>query len=107
MVTITDAAAEKIKALLTEQDHTGYGLRMGAVPGGCSGFQYRLAFEEKEDGTDQVIQANGVKLFLDTQSSMYLEGAVLDYHDGLMGTGFTIDNPNAASTCNCGKSCGS
>jgi iron-sulfur cluster assembly accessory protein len=104
MVTVTDAAAEKIKTLLQQQGHPGYGLRLGVMGGGCSGFQYKLVFEEKAEEMDQVIEAKGVKLFIDLKSSLYLNGVTLDYHDGLMGAGFKISNPNARSTCGCGES---
>ena len=104
MVTITDVAAEKIKSLLEEQGHPEYGLRMGIRGGGCSGLQYKLAFEEREDEKDQIVESNGVKIFIDAKSSLHLNGVTLDYHDGLMGAGFKVENPNARSTCGCGES---
>ena len=104
MVTITDAAAEKIKNMLNAQGHAEYGLRMGVAGGGCSGFQYRLAFETGADDMDQVIEEKGVRLFIDPKSCLYLNGVKLDYIDGLMGAGFKIENPNARTTCGCGES---
>jgi iron-sulfur cluster assembly accessory protein len=104
MVTVTDAAAQKIKSMLEEQESSSQGLRVGVMGGGCSGFQYKLAFEEGEDEMDQVVESNGVKLFIDAKSCLYLNGVKLDYHDGLMGAGFKLDNPNARSTCGCGES---
>ena len=104
MVTVTDYAAQKIKSMLDEQGHPEYGLRVGIAGGGCSGFQYKLAFEEREDEMDQVVEENGVKIFVDAKSCLYLSGATLDFQDGLMGAGFKIDNPNARSTCGCGES---
>ena len=104
MVTVTDAAAEKIRNMLESQGHPEYGLRMGVAGGGCSGFQYRLAFETAADDMDQIIEVNGVRLFIDAKSCLYLNGVRLDYIDGLMGAGFKIENPNARSTCGCGES---
>jgi len=104
MITVTDAAASKIKNLLEQQGKPEYGLRMRVVGGGCSGLQYQLALEEKPGMTDRVIETNGVKVFVDMKSSLYLVGAELDYVDGLMGAGFKINNPNAKSTCGCGES---
>jgi len=104
MVTVTDAAAEKIRAMLKSQGCPECGLRMGVVGGGCSGFQYRLAFETEADDMDQIIESNGVRLFIDPKSCLYLNGVSLDYIDGLMGAGFKIENPNAHSTCGCGES---
>ena len=104
MVTVTDTAAEKIRTLLSEKGTEGHGLRMGVMGGGCSGFQYQLDFEEQQGEMDQVFEINGVKIFIDMKSSLYLNGVTLDFHDGLMGTGFKIENPNARTTCGCGES---
>jgi iron-sulfur cluster assembly accessory protein len=104
MITVTEAAVEKIRELLAKQGTPDHGLRVGVMGGGCSGFQYRLAFEERAGELDQTIEANGVRLFVDPKSSLYLEGVKLDYIDGLMGAGFKVENPNARSTCGCGES---
>ena len=104
MVTITEIAAAKIKALLGEQGNEGHGLRLGVMGGGCSGFQYKLDFEENAGDLDHVFEIAGVKVFIDMKSSLYLNGVTLDYHDGLMGAGFKIENPNARTTCGCGES---
>ncbi|HWP48491.1 MAG TPA: iron-sulfur cluster insertion protein ErpA [Candidatus Limnocylindrales bacterium] len=104
MITVTDAAASKIKSLLEQQGKPGYGLRMRVVGGGCSGLQYQLNFEEKANATDRVLETKGIKIFIDMKSSLYLVGSELDYVDGLMGAGFKINNPNAKSTCGCGES---
>ena len=77
---------------------------MGILGGGCSGFQYKMDFDEKAGDLDQTIETNGVRLFVDAKSCLYLAGATLDYQDGLLGAGFKIDNPNARSTCGCGES---
>ena len=76
MVTITEAAAEKIKGLLSEQGNEGHGLRMGVMGGGCSGFQYKLDFEESAGDMDHVFEIAGVKVFVDMKSSLYLNGVI-------------------------------
>jgi iron-sulfur cluster assembly accessory protein len=105
MLTLTERAADKIRQLIAEEelseDQTG--LRVQVVPGGCSGFQYGLGFDEQAAG-DIVFQSSGVTVLVDEMSAPYLEGATFDYTDGLQGAGFAIDNPNATSSCGCGKS---
>ncbi|MEW6749512.1 MAG: iron-sulfur cluster insertion protein ErpA [Candidatus Latescibacterota bacterium] len=105
-MTVTEVAAARIRHLLSEQGHPQYGLRLGVMGGGCSGFQYRLAFEERERETDQVIEDKGVRIFVDPKSCLYLSGVTLDYRDTLMGAGFRVENPNARTTCGCGESFG-
>ncbi|OGG56072.1 MAG: hypothetical protein A3F84_07740 [Candidatus Handelsmanbacteria bacterium RIFCSPLOWO2_12_FULL_64_10] len=104
MVSVTETAAAKIKTLLDEQGHPEYGLRMQVVGGGCSGLSYRLAFDKDVTDQDTVIEENGVKVFVDMKSALYLAGSQLDYVDGLMSAGFKINNPNAKSSCGCGES---
>ena len=77
---------------------------MAVQGGGCSGFQYRLTFEDKPTDNDHVVDVGGVKVYVDAMSGMYLDGASIDYVDGLEGSGFKIDNPNATATCGCGHS---
>ena len=104
MLTVTPSAAEKLKGVLTEKNLPDHGLRVFISGGGCSGFQYGMAFENKSEEGDFVFDANGVRIYLDSASAMYLEGATVDYVDSLMGGGFRIENPNATSTCACGQS---
>lgn len=104
MVTVTETAAEKVKTLLEQQGHPEFGLRMMVVGGGCSGLQYRLAFDNAPRENDRIIESNGVRVFVDLKSALYLTGSELDYVEGLMGAGFKINNPNAQSTCGCGES---
>ena len=104
MITVSDEAAEKVSQLMKEKGAPGYGLRVAVMGGGCSGFQYKLEFEEAPNDMDQVIESNGVKVFVDAKSSLYLNGVVLRYDDGLMGSGFRVENPNARTTCGCGES---
>lgn len=104
MITVTPMAAEKLLGVLAEKNLPEHGLRVFVSGGGCSGFQYGMAFEDKSDEGDFVFNANGVRIFLDSASAMYLEGATVDYVDSLMGGGFRIENPNATTSCACGQS---
>lgn len=104
MVTVTEVAAEKIRVMLQDQGHPEYGLRMMIAGGGCSGFQYRLAFDKEAGESDRVIEMHGVRVFVDMKSAIYLMGSELDFVEGLMGAGFKINNPNAKGTCGCGES---
>lgn len=87
----------------TEQNAPGKRLRVLVESGGCSGFQYGMSFDEPKDG-DNVGESEGVRIVMDAASFAYLEGSVVDFDDGLHGKGFEIKNPNAQSTCGCGKS---
>lgn len=104
MFSVTTKAAEEIKKLLSEEDIPGAFLRVRVVPGGCSGFEYEMGFDDETDEKDKFIEHEGVKVAIDELSFPYLDGAVLDYQDGLNGTGFAINNPNATGSCGCGKS---
>jgi iron-sulfur cluster assembly accessory protein len=104
MIQVTTAAVTKVKELLAAENRQGFGLRVAVQGGGCSGFQYRLTFDDNQHENDQVVEVDGIKVFVDAMSGMYLEGANIDYVDGLDGSGFKIDNPNATATCGCGHS---
>lgn len=104
LVALTPSAAEKLHALMQEKNLTTHGLRVFIAGGGCSGFQYGMAFENQMEDGDLVFESKGVRLYVDPASAMYLEGASVDYVDSLMGGGFRIENPNAVSTCSCGQS---
>ena len=104
VITLLPAAAEKIRSLLTERNLVDHGLRVFVAGGGCSGMQYGMAIEKAPGEFDTTIEQNGVKVFVDPTSLMYLGGATVDYVDSLMGGGFRIDNPQAVSTCGCGHS---
>jgi iron-sulfur cluster assembly accessory protein len=104
MITVTDSAANKIRSLLDAEGSEESGLRMAVTGGGCSGFQYKLEFAGAAGELDQIIEANGVKVFVDPKSSLYLSGATLNFDDGLMGSGFQVENPSARTTCGCGES---
>ena len=101
MITITEAAAEKIKELTPDPS---YALRMRVVGGGCSGLQYQMGLEDGENASDKVLNSNGIKVLVDMKSALYLAGAEVDYINGLMESGFKISNPNAKTTCGCGQS---
>lgn len=104
LVELTPLAAEKLQAIMQEKNLTSHGLRVFIAGGGCSGFQYGMAFENQMEEGDYVFESRGVRLYVDQASAMYLEGASVDYVDSLMGGGFRIENPNAVSTCSCGQS---
>ena len=104
MINVSETAASKINELLAEENKAGSGLRVFVQGGGCSGFQYGLMIEENGQGAgDQVFESHGVKLFVDPISIRYLNGAEVDFVDTITGGGFTIKNPNATSTCGCGR----
>jgi iron-sulfur cluster assembly protein len=105
MITITDKGAEKVQEFLTSQgtDVSSAGLRVGVRGGGCSGFQYNLAFDEQRDG-DAVFEDHGLKLLVDRASLPYVSGSIIDYVDSLQGAGFQVNNPNVVAACGCGSS---
>lgn len=103
-ITLTPAAVETVRNLLVQKNVEGYGLRVFVAGGGCSGMQYGMALEAEPRAYDHVIEQDGVKVFVDPTSMMYLSSAKIDYEDSIMGGGFKIDNPNAASSCGCGTS---
>ena len=104
MITMTDSAASKVGSLLAEEDEADLALRVAVRPGGCSGFSYEMYFDGEFADDDQTLEHGGVKVVVDPSSAMLLEGATLDYKDGLQETGFSINNPNAQRTCGCGQS---
>jgi iron-sulfur cluster assembly accessory protein len=103
MIEVSDTAAEKIRNL-TDSGDGKRGLRMAVMGGGCSGFSYKLEFTDGPGEMDQIIESNGVQVFVDPKSSLYLNGVTLTFDDGLMGSGFQVVNPNARTTCGCGES---
>jgi iron-sulfur cluster assembly protein/iron-sulfur cluster insertion protein len=104
MITVTDSAAAKVKELLDQEDEAGLALRVAVRPGGCSGFSYEMFFDSDVAADDHRTTVGQVDVIVDASSAMLLEGAVLDYKDGLSQAGFSIDNPNAQRTCGCGQS---
>ncbi len=105
MITITDKGAEKVHEFLDAQqaDVNLAGLRVGVRGGGCSGFQYQLAFDEQRD-SDVVFESHGLKLLVDNESLPFVRGSVIDYQESLQGAGFKVENPNVVAACGCGSS---
>jgi iron-sulfur cluster assembly protein len=104
MFSVTTKAVDEIRKLLAEENIPDAVLRVRVVPGGCSGFSYEMGFDDEIEKSDEIIESDGVKVAIDELSSPYLQGGVLDYKDGLNGTGFSISNPNATGSCGCGQS---
>jgi iron-sulfur cluster assembly protein len=105
MITISDKGAEKVRDFLASQqaDVTLAGLRVGVRGGGCSGFQYQLAFDEQR-ANDVVFESHGLKLLVDNESLEFVRGSVIDYEESLQGAGFKVNNPNVVAACGCGSS---
>jgi iron-sulfur cluster assembly protein len=105
MIEITDKGAEKVHEFLASQqaDVTMAGLRVGVRGGGCSGFQYQLAFDEQRD-SDVVFESHGLKLLVDGESLQFVRGSTIDYEESLQGAGFKVNNPNVVAACGCGSS---
>ena len=104
MITLTEKAAEKVKSLQQQEGKTGYALRLKVVGGGCSGFSYSMDMEEAPKEGDAVFETQGVKIVVDPKSLPMVDSALVDWADGMMGAGFTIQNPNAKGSCGCGHS---
>jgi iron-sulfur cluster assembly protein/iron-sulfur cluster insertion protein len=103
-ITLTDSAVAKVKALLASEGEDELGLRVAVRPGGCSGFSYEMFFDADIEEEDVVIEFDGLRVVVDHQSVKRVAGAVLDYREGLMEAGFSIDNPNVTRSCGCGSS---
>jgi iron-sulfur cluster assembly protein len=103
VVMLTEVAAQKIGTLLSDEEHADAGLRVAVRGGGCSGFQYQLALDEKRDG-DLVFDHDGIRIIVDEQSLRYVDGSTVDYTESLMGAGFQVENPNVVAACGCGSS---
>ncbi len=100
----TDAAASKVKELITEEKNPALMLRVYVTGGGCSGFQYGFTFEESAAEDDTRVEKNGVTVLVDPLSFQYLAGAEIDFQEGIQGAQFVIKNPNAKTSCGCGSS---
>jgi len=104
MLQVTDTAASKVKEIMAQQNPAPSALRVAVVGGGCSGFSYHMAFDSQENPSDNVYQFEGLKVFVDQMSEMYLDGVQIDYIETIEGAGFKFNNPNMKSTCGCGSS---
>jgi len=103
-ITLTPNAIKKVKEIMAQQDPVPAGLRVGVVGGGCSGFSYSMSFENNAGLMDKTFDMDGLKVYVDATSVMYLQGCTVDYVETLEGAGFKFDNPNVKSTCGCGSS---
>lgn len=103
-MTFSDAAAAKVRALIQEEDNSNLKLRVFVTGGGCSGFEYGFTFDEDVEDDDTRIDNEDVALLVDALSYQYLSGSVIDYREDLQGSRFTVENPNATTTCGCGNS---
>ena len=103
-INLTESAVSTVKNLLVQKEVPNHGLRVFVSGGGCSGMQYGMALEAEPRPYDHIVEQDGVKVFVDPTSMMYLSNATIDYEDSIMGGGFKIDNPNAVSSCGCGSS---
>lgn len=104
MITLTNTAVGKVKEILSSQEPKPEGLRISVVGGGCSGFSYSMAFETSPGMLDKTYTFDGLKVFIDQASMLYLDGAEVDYVESLEGAGFKFNNPHVKSTCGCGSS---
>jgi iron-sulfur cluster assembly accessory protein len=104
MLQMTPKAVEKVKLLLAAENKAGYGLRVAVRGGGCSGFEYGLTWENTAQALDQVLEFDGLKVYIDAISSPHVEVLSIDYVDSLAGSGFKIENPRATGSCGCGSS---
>lgn len=103
-IRLTDNAASKVRALVEDEGNPGLKLRVYITGGGCSGFQYGFSFDESVSEDDMVVERNGATALIDAMSYQYLVGSELDYSEGLEGSRFVVNNPNATTTCGCGAS---
>ncbi len=104
LISLTDNAVKQIKRIREDENVSDGGLRVAVVGGGCSGLSYKLDFAKEAQATDKIYEQDGVKVFIDPKSFIYVRGLTLDYQGGLNGTGFTFQNPNASKSCGCGTS---
>ena len=104
MITISETAKDKITEMLDAEQSNNLFLRLGVKSGGCSGFSYGMGFDDEQKNDDQIVEVQGLKVVVDSDSRKYLNGVEIDYKESAMGGGFTIHNPNASATCGCGSS---
>lgn len=104
MLTLTDSAVTAIKRFMSTPDQNANGLRIQVSGGGCSGFQYGLRLEQAAETEDEILDCNGVTVFVDPASAPMLSGVVVDFVDNIEGAGFKFENPNAKASCGCGNS---
>ena len=106
VVSLTERAASKVKSILEKENKPGFGLRLGVVHGGCSGYMYDINLEKSSNEGDIVFEDKGVKVFIESESMSFLKGSTVDYVESLQQSGFKVNNPNVKTTCGCGHSVG-
>ena len=104
VITLTDTASSKVKELLAAEGNDELALRVAVRPGGCSGYSYEMFFDGDTASDDVKTDFGGIRVVVDPASAQLLQGATLDFKDGLQGAGFSINNPNATRSCGCGQS---
>lgn len=104
IISVTDAAAEKIKSIISKREKETLGIRVGVKKGGCSGLEYVFEFSDQEKVGDEKVNDKGVTIFIDPAAILYLIGTTLDYHEDIKKSGFTFVNPNEKGRCGCGES---
>lgn len=105
MITLSESAVKQIKRIKEDENRPDAGgLRVAVVGGGCSGLSYKLEFQNEPQANDKIYEQDGIKVFIDPKSFLYVKGLTLDYQGGLNGTGFSFKNPNATKSCGCGTS---
>jgi iron-sulfur cluster assembly protein len=104
MITVTPKAVQKIREAFAREGVEGGGLRLGVLGGGCSGLSYQFKYDAKQRPTDKVYEFDGIQVFVDPKSMVFLEGMTLDYKESLMYSGFAFENPHATKSCGCGTS---
>jgi iron-sulfur cluster assembly protein len=104
VLSLSDAAVGKLREITADEPNPDTGLRVYVYSGGCSGYRYGMMIEDAPTADDQVMEASGIKVYVDTKSIDLLRGSQIDYVDTLMGAGFTVNNPNAVAACGCGSS---
>ena len=102
MITMTPEAVSKVKEILAERKEEA-GLRIAIIGGGCSGFQYQMTLDREPQADDEIMDMEGLKVYIDSKSLLYLEGTTVDYVDSTNGSGFKFDNPNSKAACGCGE----
>ena len=103
-IAVTSEASSHLSEIMANEGKAGFGLKVGVKGGGCSGLQYELTFEKEPQKDEKIFESNGLRIFVDLKSYLYLRGLSLDYSGGLNGKGFVFSNPNAVKTCGCGTS---
>ena len=103
-IAVTPEASSHLSEIMANDGKAGFGLKVGVKGGGCSGLQYELTFEKNPKKDEKIFESNGLKIFVDLKSYLYLRGLTLDFSGGLNGKGFVFENPNAVKTCGCGTS---